>query len=376
MRFRARYYATGEWYDGDWRDGRLVALGPPGDAPPEVQAGWFSPALFDLQINGCLGRNFTSAALTTDDVRFVVDACRGHGIGGLLPTVITSSFETLAHAFATLARACETDAVVGRAVPGFHLEGPYLSPEDGPRGAHPRQHVRPPDWNEFQRLQDAAGGRIRLVTLAPEVGGAMPFIEKLAAAGVVVAIGHTAATGPQIHDAVRAGARLSTHLGNGCAAMLHRHDNPLWPQLAADNLWASFICDGHHLPHDLVQCLLRLKSPARLVLTCDASPLAGMPPGRYRPWEQDLDVQTDGKVVVAGSPYLGGSGVFTDACVEQLLRWEPPEFNLEDALDVASVQPQRLLGLPLPDFEAGRVPDLLLFDWEPGGRFEVRVVLT
>ncbi len=375
MRFRARYYATGECYDGDWSDGRLASLGPPSDTPPDLVADWFSPALFDLQINGCLGRNFTSAALTTDDVRFVVDACRSHGIGGLLPTVITSSFDVLAHAFSTLARACAKDPAVNRAVPGFHLEGPYLSSEDGPRGAHPRQHVRPPDWDEFRRLQDAAGGRIRLVTLAPEVAGAIAFIEQLAAAGIVVAIGHTAATGPQIRDAIRAGARLSTHLGNGCAAMLHRHDNPLWPQLAAEWLWASIICDGQHLPRDIVQCIVRLKSRARLILTCDASPLAGLQPGRYRPWDQDLEVLADGRVVVPGTSFLGGSGVFTDSCIEQLLRWQLPEIAFEDVISMASVAPRDLLGLPAASAPAS-LSEVLLFDWEPGGRFEVRAVLT
>src|SRR5205823_6489836 len=133
-----------------------------------------------------------------EKVRHVVDVCRRHGVGGLLPTLVTNSAEALLHGFATLRKACEEDAAVGRAVPGFHLEGPYISPADGPRGAHPLGHVRPPDWDEFRRFQDAAGGRIRLVTLAPEHDGALEFIEKLVAAGVVVALGHNEATGPRI----------------------------------------------------------------------------------------------------------------------------------------------------------------------------------
>ncbi len=139
-------------------------------------------------------------------------------------------------------------ADIARAVPALHLEGPYISPEDGPRGAHPRRHVRPPDWDELCRFQEASGGRIRLVTLAsPEHDGALAFIEKAAASGVVVALGHTAASGQRIRDAVKAGARLSTHLGNGCSATLPRHENPIWEQLAEDGLWASVICDGWHL---------------------------------------------------------------------------------------------------------------------------------
>src|SRR5262249_16780969 len=157
--------------------------------------------------------------LTVDEVRHVVRACRRHGIGGLCPTLVTNSFAALAHGFTTLRQACAADPEVARAVPAFHLEGPYIAARDGPRRARPRQHVRPPDWDEFRRLQDAAGGRIRLVTLAPEHEGALPFIERLVGSGVVVALGHTAATPARIRDAIRAGARLSTHLGNGSHAL-------------------------------------------------------------------------------------------------------------------------------------------------------------
>src|SRR5262249_29613719 len=176
--------------------------------------------------------------------------------GGLCTTVITNAFDALVHGLSTIRRAREIDRDVARAVPAIHLEGPYISPEDGPRGAHPRRHVRPPDWDEFQRLQEAAGGLIRLVTLAPEHEVAIRFIEQLVAWGVVVSIGHTGATASQIREAISAGARLSTHLGNGCHAMLPRHDNYIWEQLAADELWASIICDGHHLPPAVVRCIV------------------------------------------------------------------------------------------------------------------------
>ena len=189
--------------------------------------------------------------------------CREHGIGQFLPTLITSSFDATRHGFVTLERARATDPRLSRWIPGYHLEGPYLSGEDGPRGAHPKEYIRDPDWDEFRRWQDAAGGRIRMVTIAPERAGAISFIEKLAASGVVVAIGHTAATGEQIRDAVRAGARTSTHLGNGSHTLLPRHDNYIWEQLANDDLWASIITDGHHLPPAVVKCIVRAKGVAR-----------------------------------------------------------------------------------------------------------------
>src|SRR5262249_56581902 len=154
-----------------------------------------------------------------------------------------------------------------------------------------------------------------LVTLAPEVPGGLAFMERLAKSGVVVALGHTAASGHCIRDAVKAGARLSTHLGNGCHALLHRHHNVIWEQLAADDLWASVIADGHHLPPAVLRCILRVKTPARAILTCDASSLAGLPPGRDREGGPDFGVLPDGRVVVPGTPNLAGSAVFTDTCV-------------------------------------------------------------
>src|SRR5262245_13109058 len=212
---RARHYATAAIVDVVCDRGVIADIRAPSAAAPDVEAGWVAPALFDLQINGCDGHSFNSERLTVDTVRHVVRVCRQHGIGGLCPTLITNSFDALVHGMATLRQACATDAEIARAVPALHLEGPYISPEDGPRGAHPKEHVRPPDWDEFCRLQDASGGRIRLVTLAPEHDGALGFIERLTASGVVVSIGHTAADGARIRNAIRAGARLSTHLGNG-----------------------------------------------------------------------------------------------------------------------------------------------------------------
>jgi N-acetylglucosamine-6-phosphate deacetylase len=373
MRLRARHYITGQLIDVVIRHGDIVAVEPPAAAAPDLSAGWVAPALFDLQINGCDGHSFNSERLTAAGVRHVVAVCRGYGLSNFCPTLVTNSFEALAHGLATVRRACETDPDVARSVPAIHLEGPYICPEDGPRGAHPRQHVRPPDWDEFRRLQDAAGGRIRLVTLAPEHDGALAFIERLTASGVVVALGHTAAASERLRDATRAGARLSTHLGNGAHAVLPRHPNYIWEQLADDGLWASLICDGHHLPPSVVRCMVRVKTPARTVLTCDASSLAGLPPGRYREWNQEFEVVPEGKVVVAGTSYLAGSWAFTDLCVGNVIRFAG--ISLADAVDMAGARPRELLGLPPRRPEAGQPAELILFDWQEGGDFRVRATV-
>ncbi len=371
MLVRATHYRTGQRCDFTFLEGRAATVTPPTSATPDVEVGWIAPAFCDVQINGCDGVSFNAPDLTREQIRHVVAVCHKHGIAQLCPTLITGSFEALAHGFRTLRAACETDADLARAIVGFHLEGPYISPDDGPRGAHPKQHVRPPDWDEFRRWQDEAGGRIRMVTLAPETPGAIPFIEQAAAAGVVVALGHTAASGACVRDAVRAGARVSTHLGNGSHAMLPRHDNHLWEQLAHDGLWASIITDGHHLPEAVLRCIVRAKTPARLLLTCDAGSLAGAPPGVYRQWDQEFEVHPAGKIVVPGTPYLAGSWAFTDHCVGHLLALG--ETSLADTLDLAGAQPRRLLGLPPTRVEDG---DAVLFDGQPGATFRLRATVV
>jgi N-acetylglucosamine-6-phosphate deacetylase len=372
MRLRARHVVSGQLLDLVCAGGRLASVGPATDEHADQTATWVAPALFDPQINGCAGRAFSSDRLTIDDVDAVIDVLRRHGVAGFCPTLVTNAFPVLQHGFRTLARACDADPERARCLPAFHLEGPYLSPEDGPRGAHARQYIRPPDLDEFNRLQEAAGGRIRLVTLAPETNGALAFIETLVAQGVVVALGHTAASPGQIRDAVRAGARLSTHLGNGAHALLPRHDNYLWEQLDAADLWASVIADGHHLPPAVLRCILRLKTPARTVLTCDASSLAGLPPGRYQEWGQEYEVLAGGKVVVPGTPFLAGSGLFTDTCVRHAVA--VGGVDLADALAMAGARPRTLLRLPPLSLEAGQPADVVLFDSRPEDPF--RIVTT
>ena len=368
MILHAKHYATARPLAVAIEDGRILSVADSDQNPTQ----WVAPAFFDVQINGCLGIAFNSPALRPNLVRTVTDECRRHGIGSFLPTLITGGFDALRHGFATLATAIDADADLRRRIPGFHLEGPYLSGEDGPRGAHPKEHIRDPDWDEFRRWQDAAGGRIRMVTVAPERDGATAFIRKLVAEGVVVALGHTAASAEQLRAAVDAGAKTSTHLGNGSHAVLPRHPNYIWEQLAEDRLWASIITDGHHLPPAVVKCIIRAKGTARTLLTCDAGSLAGSPTGRYREWGTDLEVLPTGKIVVAGTPFLAGSGHFTDLCVANVIRFAG--VTLAEAVDLATTRPRQLMGLPVHTLEPGQPADLVVFDWHPDG--DLRVTST
>src|SRR5262245_58918463 len=267
------------------------------------------PGFFDLQVNGFAGVDFNGPDLTDALVGGALTALRATGVTRCLPTLITSPLEAFAANARVLAR------VRDQAVAGLHMEGPYISPEDGPRGAHSRADVIAASVDDFRRRQEAADGRIVLVTLAPEMPGALPLIEHLVTSGVRVAIGHTEASPPRIADAVAAGATLATHLGNGCAATLPRHPNPIWELLAADSVFASFIVDGHHLPAATVKAMIRAKGPRRSILVTDAMAAAGQPAGEYSIGGQRCTLGPDGRVSLAGTPYLAGSSVTLDRAI-------------------------------------------------------------
>jgi N-acetylglucosamine-6-phosphate deacetylase len=294
------------------------------------------PGLFDLQVNGFGGIDFNASGLTEDQVDAALARMRETGVTRCLPTLITSSFDRFAASARVLTR------MTHDAIAGIHMEGPYISPEDGARGAHPRECVTRASIDDFNRRQDAAGGRIVLVTLAPEVFGAIPLIEHLVGAGVRVAIGHSAASPPQIAAAVAAGATLATHLGNGCAAMLPRHPNVIWELLAADAVVASFIVDGHHLPPATVKALVRAKGLERSVLVTDAVAAAGCAPGPYQIGGVECELDADGRVSLPGTPYLAGSALTLDRAIANTVRFTG--LPLEKVIPMATTVPARTIG--------------------------------
>lgn len=325
---------------------------------------YVAPGLFDIQINGHSGIWYSHAGLTRDQVLLTLQAYFAHGVTRMCPTLITASHEALVAGFSALRQACDEHRWANDMVPGFHLEGPYISPEDGPRGAHPLEHVRPADWEEFSKLQEIAGGRIKLVTLAPESEGAIEFIQKAVAAGIVISIGHTAANPDQIRAAVDAGATLSTHLGNGAHGTIRRHPNYIWEQLGEPRLYASIIADGHHLPGTVVNSFVRAKSPYRTILTCDAAGLAGCAPGIYELGSGRFELLPSGKIVVAGQQQiLAGSSLGTDTCVATVMRMAG--VSLRDAIDMATRTPARLMGQPQFRLQRGSRADLFLFHLPP-----------
>lgn len=295
------------------------------------------PGLFDLQVNGFAGVDFNAMELTEDRIAEALERMRATGVTRCLATLITSSFDQFARNARLLAHSRHTG------IAGIHMEGPYLSPDDGPRGAHPREHLTAASVDDFDRRQDVAEGRIMLVTLAPEIAGAMRLIEHLAASGVRTAIGHTAANPQQIADAVAAGATLATHLGNGCAQMMPRHPNVIWELLAADALSASLIVDGHHLPAATVKAMVRAKGPRKTILVTDAVAAAGCAPGRYTIGSVSCELRENGRVSLPGTPYLAGSCLTLDRAIANTVRFTG--LPLDAVIPMASTIPASYLGM-------------------------------
>jgi N-acetylglucosamine-6-phosphate deacetylase len=293
--------------------------------------------LFDLQVNGFAGFDFNSREVTADDVLQALERMRSTGVTRCLPTLITSSFEDFAASARVLMSADDP------AIAGLHMEGPYISPMDGARGAHPREHVRPASIEDFKRRLEACNGRIRLVTLAPEVPGAIELIEHLVNSGVRVAIGHTAADPSEIAAAIDAGATLATHLGNGCPQMLPRHPNPIWELLAADEVLISLIADGQHLPGSTVKAMVRAKGEDRTILVTDAIAAAGCAPGRFAIGGVECELREDGRVSLPGSPYLAGSALTLDRAIANTVRFTG--LSIDEVVPMASTIPATYLGM-------------------------------
>lgn len=357
----ARRFDTGEAVRLQIRNGRIASILPAGvSAQESAELPFVGPGLFDIQVNGFHGIWFCSETLTTDDVEKVIRAYAQQGITRCFPTLITTSCGAIEHGLATIRRAREKSALVRNSVVGCHVEGPFISPVDGPRGAHPLQHVRPADVSEFLRWQQAAGGLVKLVTLAPEVANGLDFIEQVAATGVVVSIGHTAASTSIIQQAIERGALLGTHLGNGCAGMVPRHDNVFWPQLADDRLTCSVIADGWHVPATMLNCVHRCKTSDRIILTSDVSGFGGCRPGRYSTGEVAVDVLADGRIVVAGqTQFLAGSGATTGECVAHFM--STCNTTLQDAWSLASSRPAELMKVAPSSLEEGSPAHLTVF---------------
>ena len=341
------------------------------DLSAEENAGlpYISPGFLDLQVNGFNGIDYSLDNLNGDQVEDLVIRLARSGTTRHAPTFITMPNERLLRNLSLVVKTMEERERVKAGIAGFHIEGPFISSEDGPRGAHSKKYTRLPDFSLFEEWQRAANGNIKYITLAPELPGAAEFIRAAVKAGVKISIGHTAATPEQIAEAISAGAVCSTHLGNGSHAQLPRLKNYVWEQMAADSLWAGIICDGFHLPGSVVKVIHRAKGSERLFLVSDAALLGGYKSGFYKWGELDVEVFADGHLGMAGTIALAGAG--------HLLDWDIVRFmeftgvSLKEALALCTIQPARFLNLDVAEYTSivpGNPANLTMFFYSPGDK--------
>ena len=357
-RITGRDVGTGHGISVVVMEGRIAAI-----EPAELTSGpYLAAGLIDLQVNGFRGLDLNDGAVTPARVEALTRMMTGLGVTTYLPTLITASRASLRSALAAIAEARRQDPLCARMIPYVHLEGPFLAPEDGPRGGHPREHIRPPDLDEVAEWQRVSGNLVGKITLSPHHDQVQHFIRALTDRGILVAIGHTSATAEQIRAAVSAGARLSTHLGNGAAATLPRHPNFIWAQLADDRLDAGFIADGFHLPADTFKAMLRAKGLERSYLVSDTTAAGGLPPGIYdQPIGGRVEVGSDGRLSVVGTPYLAGASRPLKEDVALAIRMA--DLTLADGLQLATINPGRFVG-DRGRLAKGEAADLIVFDWQ------------
>lgn len=352
--------------------GRIVAVDRVPDPGPE--AGWLAPGLVDLQVNGHGTGDANADPADGEQIDRMATSLAGHGVTRFLPTVITAAPQDMLSRIRAVVAAAAGAGPASRMVAGIHVEGPFLSDQDGPRGAHPIEHIRPPRLEELRDWLAAARGMLRIVTLSPHHEGAAAATRLLVAHGVRVAIGHTHADEQQIAAVVDAGATLSTHLGNGAHAMLPRHPNYLWTQLAERRLQAGLIADGHHLPGSTLAAMLAAKRDHGCFLVSDAvaTPATLTEGGRSSVGGQ-VRITPDGALRHVATGFLAGSVQTLDVGVATVAEVTG---SLAEGVRLATTAPAALLD-PAPIWAPGARADLLHFDWAPGDRsLGVREVLV
>ena len=354
------HYETGKRVEIRFKDGIILEISEAPDSIISNHNLFVAPGLFDNQVNGYCGVDFSDGGLTPGQVKRAAKSIWKDGVTSFLPTILTNSHKNLIRNFRNIAEVTKNN-LLRDSIPGFHLEGPYISAEEGFCGCHPAEFIRKPSWIEFNEYQKAANGKIIQVTVAPEVDGAMQFIDMCFQNWIHVAIGHTNASSRQINEAVERGARLSTHLGNGCANLSDRHRNPLWPQLANDLLTPSIIADGHHLLPEEIKVFLKVKGAENIILTSDVNHLIGMPPGNYVYMGSDIVYTDDGLVKNPKLNCLAGASFPLKRGVETMMNFTGCPLGV--AINMATKNVAKVYNLSdRGSIAPGKRADLILFE--------------
>lgn len=346
--------------------------------PPDTDE-FLVPGFIDVQVNGFAGVDYNDPHSSHESIAHSIRTMFTTGVARFFPTVITGSEERITGALRNLRAAKQemhrSAMPEAQAMEAFHVEGPHISPETGPRGAHPLEHIRPPDPEEFRRWQEAADGHVRLVTVSPEWDQTPAYIRELVRSGVVASIGHTKATRDQLRAAVDAGATMSTHLGNAANPTLPKTQNYIWEQLAEDRLTASFIVDGIHIPGAFFRAAVRAKGVERAVLVTDAVMPAMCAPGPYKLGQVDVELHENGSVTLVGSDRLAGSALRMDHAIGNSIRLGG--ISLREALSMATVNPARAARIAgrQRGFAPGEKADLVRFRWDEAA-YSLQIIET
>jgi len=324
------------------------------------------PGFIDLQVNGFAGVDFSSESLTEAAFLHAGHALIARGTAAFLPTLITAPEARLHRNLTLMVSALKKDATLARHILGFHLEGPFISPEPGAVGAHDPSAVHAPEEALFDRLFAWADGQLRLMTLAAELPGAAELARHAVKRGVTVSCGHQLAAAADLSRLAGAGATALTHLGNGMPNIVHRHNNPLLAGLAEGRLNVMFIADGHHLPPHVLRVIARAAGAARLIATSDASPAAGLPPGTYQVLGNTAVLEPDGLLHNPEKQCLVGSSATLLTCMNVLHK--TGLFTLEELLRIGFDNPLALIRLKPQDIPT--CPHTLAFS--PEGGFELQ----
>src|SRR5690349_13422315 len=329
-------------------EGDLIA--EVGEAEPGTphQGGTVVPGFVDIHVHGGGGATFTTG--DADAARAAAAFHLRHGTTTMLASLVSSPFELMATAVKAF-----TPLVADGVLAGLHFEGPYLSATRC--GAQNPAHLRPPSLDELTALIDASGGALRMVTLAPELPGALDAIRLLVARGVVAAIGHTDASYEETRAGIAAGATVGTHLFSGMPSPHHRRPGPVFALLKAPEVTCELIADGIHLHDGTLTFAAGVAGPDRIALITDAMAASGMPDGRYDLGGQSVDVQ-DGAARLTRDGALAGSTLTMAAALRHAVN---AGVSLVDAARMASTTPARIIGLDR-SVAAGQPADLVLLD--------------
>jgi len=295
------------------------------------------PAFFDVHLHGAMGHDVMEAS--TEALEAMGGFLAQHGTGSYLATTVTAPLDATLRSLAGLAKLVARPPVAGQAQAiGIHLEGPFLS--HSKRGVQPSEHLLAPNLATFDRLFEAAEGHIRLMTLAPELPGAIELTAHARARGVRISLGHSSATAAETRAAIEAGAVSATHTFNAMRPLDHREPGILGTVLACDTLFAELICDGIHLAPEIVKLWWRAKGVERAILVTDAMSATGMPDGEYQLGGFTVHVAR-GRATSGG--VLAGSTLTLDRALENFIQFAGAP--LEQALRTATFNPAVMTGL-------------------------------